>query len=264
MKTIAVTSGKGGVGKTNVSVNLGLAFAQQGMRVLVLDADMGLANVDVVFGLRPEATLEDVLRGEQEIEDVLVEAAPGVHVIPASSGILSLERLSPAELRGIATRLSALSGDFDVLLVDTGAGLTENVLFFSSVADHVLVVTTPEPAAITDSYALIKVLTSRCKDPDIHVLINQVARPEDGERTFERLQEVVRHFLGIPIRDAGMLSRDAALTDAVQARLPVLQACPDAKVTGDLRDLASRLRSLLASSPSRPRRDFWDAWADKP
>lgn len=263
MKTIAITSGKGGVGKTNVSVNLGLAFADQGLRVLLLDADLGLANVDVVFGLRAEATLEDVVHGSCTLEDVLVEAAPNLQVIPAGSGVLALERLSPQELRDIASRMNDLAASFDVLLIDTGAGLTENVLFFSSVADHVLVVATPEPAAMTDSYALIKVLTARCPEVDLHVLINQVADAGEGERTFERLREVVKHFLDIPIRAAGALTRDSALTDAVRARQPVLRAQPGASVTADLHNLAHRLRPILESPKREGAEDLWSAWAQK-
>ncbi len=262
MKTIAITSGKGGVGKTNVSVNLGLAFAEQGLRVLLLDADLGLANVDVVLGFQSQGTLEDVIRGGRDLEDVMVDVAPNLRILPAGSGILTLERLAPAELRDLASRLDGLGNSFDVLLIDTGAGLTENVLFFSAFADHVLVVTTPEPAAITDCYALIKVLASRCDDMDVHLLVNQVARPGDGQRTFERIREVVRHFLQVPIEDAGSLTKDEALADAVRERAPVLRAHPDAAITGDLRDLSSRLRRLL-SRPKRPARDdFWTAWAD--
>lgn len=262
MKTIAITSGKGGVGKTNVSVNLGLAFAEQGVRVLLLDADLGLANVDVIFGFRSEATLAEVLEGSRSLDDVLVEVASNLHVIPAASGVLKLERLSPKELRTLASDLGALSDRFDVLLIDTGAGLTENVLFFSSIADHVLVVATPEPASITDSYALIKVLTVRREDADVHLLINQANRSEEGPETFARLQHVAEQFLGVSLTEAGTLPKDAALVEAVRGRKPVLQAHPNAAVSEALRGLASRLRPLLLapSPPGRP--DFWDAWAE--
>lgn len=263
MKTIAITSGKGGVGKTNVSVNLGLAFAEQGLRVLLLDADLGLANVDVVFGFRSQATLADVVDGQRALQDILVEVAPNLSVIPAASGILRLERLSSEELRVLAADLRAMSDTFDLLLIDTGAGLTESVLFFSSLADHVLVVATPDPASITDSYALIKVLSMRRSDVDIHLLINQTDRPEDGPETFRRLQEVSDRFLGMSISHAGCLPNDTALSDAVRARRPVLQLHPQAEFSRELRDLAKRVRSTLVASPPRGVSSFWDAWVER-
>lgn len=263
MKTIAITSGKGGVGKTNVSVNLGLAFAEQGVRVLLLDADLGLANVDVVFGFRAEATLADVLDGKRTLDDIVVEVAPNLRVIPAGSGILRLERLSPKDLRTLASDLSALSASFDVLLIDTGAGLTENVLFFSSLADHVLVVATPEPAAITDSYALIKVLTTRREEADIHLIVNQVNQPEDGPETFQRLQEVADRFLGVSITMAGSLPKDAALQKAVRARQPVLLVNPSAAISAAFYDLSRRLRPLFSTVSPSTQPDFWETWAER-
>lgn len=263
MKTIAITSGKGGVGKTNVCVNLGLAFAEQGVRVLLLDADLGLANVDVVFGFRSEATLADVVDGDRSLQDILVEVEPNLSVIPAASGILRLERLAAEELRLLAVDLGEMSDAFDLLLIDTGAGLTESVLFFSSLADHVLVVATPDPASITDSYALIKVLSMRRSDADIHLLVNQTDRPQDGPETFGRLRDVSDRFLGMSLSDAGSLPDDTALSDAVRARRPVLQAHPQANFCRELRDVAKRLRPTLVDSPPRDPVSFWDAWVDR-
>ena len=158
MQVIAVASGKGGVGKTNVVANLAIALQRRGKRVVVIDADLGLANLDTLLGLNPHATLRHVLRGECSIKEVLVEGPAGIRIVPAASGYEDLTQLSDGQRLTLLDQVDSLDGDFDVLLIDTGAGISANVLFFATAAQETLVVVTPEPTSLTDAYALIKVL----------------------------------------------------------------------------------------------------------
>lgn len=259
MRTIAIASGKGGVGKTNIAVNLALALSQRGKRVLLLDADLGLANVDIVLGLTCRKTLHDVVAGTERLADVIVNVNERFQVLPASSGVLEMERLAPEQRMTLARELRSLAAPYDVLLIDTAAGMTENVMFFTRMADDVLLVATPEPTAITDTYAMIKVLRTRHDVHSIALLVNQVVTAAQGAEVHQTLNRVLQQFFGINLTYAGYLFRDGALQHAVRERRPVVTSRPQALVSGSFRALAARFDQLFRSAPRTVDADFWSA-----
>ena len=195
VRTVAVTSGKGGVGKTNVSVNLAVALAARGRKVLLMDADLGLANVDVLLGLKTRYNLSHVLAGECTLREAIVDGPGGIHVVPASSGVQRMAQLSQPEHAGIVHAFSELDLDIDTLLVDTGAGIAENVMVFCRAAQEIVVVVLDEPASITDAYALIKVLHREHGIGTVHIVANMVSDQNHGLRLFRTLAGVVDQFL---------------------------------------------------------------------
>ena len=247
MRVIAVASGKGGVGKTNVVANLALVLARAGQRVCVLDADLGLGNVDVLLGLSPRASLLHVLRGEQRLADVMVDGPAGVRVIPAASGHEELTALSAAERLRLLDEVDALGPSLDVLLVDTAAGVSANVLYFTAAAAEVLIVVTAEPTALTDAYALIKVLSSRYAEHDFGVLVNMARSEWEARKTFTHLTRVAERFLHVSLRYAGYVPYDPEVPEAVRRQQAVCDLAPAAPASLAFNDLAERLLAVPAA-----------------
>lgn len=225
VKVIAVTSGKGGVGKTNVSVNLATQLARKGRRVLLMDADLGLANVDILLGLRPTRNLSHVLAGECSLRDILIPGPQGVWVIPAVSGVKRMAELGPSENAAIVQSFSTLD-DFDVLVVDTGAGIADSVISFSRASQHVLVVITEEPTSLADAYGLIKVLHRDAGIRDFQVLVNMANSERAARAAFARLSEVADHFLDVRLSMIGVIPRDEFLVRAVARQRAVSDIYP--------------------------------------
>jgi flagellar biosynthesis protein FlhG len=238
---LAVASGKGGVGKTNVVVNLGLALQQRGRRVIILDADLGLANVDTLLGLNPGATLRNVLRGECDIRDALVTGPAGLQVVPAASGFEELTQLTQDQRLLLLEQVDRLEGAFDVLLIDVGAGISSNVLFFATAAQETLVVVTPDPTSLTDAYALIKVLSTRYAEHAFTVLVNMVRNEWEARRTFTQLLRVAERFLHVSLRYAGHLPHDPEVAEAVRRQQAVLEFAPGSAAARAFGDLAERV-----------------------
>lgn len=251
MKSVAITSGKGGVGKTNIAVNLGLKLADLGKRVLLFDADLGLANVDILFGFVAQHNVADVLDGKLHLRDIMVKTSNGMQVLPATSGFLQLEHPSQSELAKLAEQMDELSRDFDVLLLDTGAGLRDTVLFFSSAAEEVLVITTPEPTAITDAYAMIKVLTTDYQVEAIKLLINEALDDREARQVFDKLANVSKAHIDFELDYAGWIAKDAQLETAVRRRKPVVQSYPSAPSSQSFQRLAKDFDSIFTNQ-SRP------------
>ena len=241
VQVIAITGGKGGVGKTNVSVNLGIALAQRGRGVMLLDGDLGLANVDVLLGLKPRYTLEHVIRGERELDEVIVEGPAGLRIVPAASGIAGMADLSPAAHGGLIHAFGQLTLDLDVLLVDTAAGVSEAVLSFARAAQEVLVVVCDEPASLTDAYALIKLLSTQHGVSRFRVLANMVRRARDGRELFGKLLGVCDQYLDVVLEFAGTVPFDEFLRKAVQRCEPVIEAYPRSPAAYALRQLAEQV-----------------------
>ncbi len=241
MQVIAVASGKGGVGKTNVVANLAIALQRRGKRVVVIDADLGLANLDTLLGLNPHATLRQVLRGECTLKDVLVEGPAGIRIVPASSGYEDLTQLSDGQRLTLLEQVDTLDGDFDVLLIDTGAGISANVLFFATAAQETLVVVTPEPTALTDAYALIKVLSKRYAEHAFSVLVNMARSELEARKTFTQLTRVAERFLNVSLRYAGWVPWDSEVPEAVRRQQAVVELAPATAATRALGGLADRL-----------------------
>lgn len=255
LRTIAITSGKGGVGKTSLAVNLGLLMAGEGHRVALLDGDMGLANVDVLLGLKPKFTLRHVVEGQKELNEIMLRGPNGLYVIPASRGVEAMAHLPAAEQAKLLERLAHLEGLIDILLIDTAAGISPNVLSLILAADEAIVVTIPEPTAITDAYAVIKVLSRHRADACAGILMNMVEGVSQAEEVFTQLQRVIQHFLQVEVRFTGHVFRDECVGRAVCEQKPFSICFPYARASRSLLELA---RSLAAPSQRVPQAEaFW-------
>ncbi len=224
-RVITITSGKGGVGKSNVAVNLAVWMKKCGKRVIIFDADFGLANVEVMFGAAPRYNLSDVLYHGKRISDVITEGPMGIGFISAGSGIAGLNNLSPDQMEAMVRSFAELDGLADIILIDTGAGISDQVLRMILASREVLLITTPDPSSLTDSYSLLKALhtnpTFERKEIKISVLANRVLSEEEGRNVYEKLSSVVFQFLQGSVFYAGMIPQDTALEKAVRQQQPV-------------------------------------------
>jgi flagellar biosynthesis protein FlhG len=257
VKVIAVTSGKGGVGKTNVSVNLSVAMAQRGRRTLLFDADLALANVDLMLGLKPRGDLSQVLDGQLDLEDILLEGPEGVRIVPATSGISRLAELGAREQSGLISAFSTLPISVDVLIVDTAAGIDGRVLGFCQAAHEVLVVVCDEPASITDAYALMKVLSQERGVRRFQVLANAVTSSEHGTRLYRKLLAACDRFLQVSMGYAGCVPEDPWLRRAVRAQQAVVQAYPSCSSARAFKELAARADNWPVNRESDGRPAFF-------
>lgn len=240
VRVIAVSSGKGGVGKTSVSVNLALSLVHAGQRTLLLDTDLGLANVDVMLGLTPRFTLADVIAGRCELRDTLLEGPSGLWVVPASSGKRHMTELLPQQHVGLVHAFCELDLDLDTMVVDTAAGIADSVLTFCQAAQDVVVVVCDEPASVTDAYALIKVLSRERGVNRVQVLANQVQHTAEGRALFEKLERVSDRFLEVNLHYLGAIPQDEWLRRAVQRQEAVVEAYPSAPSAQAFREIARR------------------------
>ncbi|NJN51035.1 MAG: MinD/ParA family protein [Gammaproteobacteria bacterium] len=241
VQVIAVTGGKGGVGKTNVSVNLGIALCRIGRRVTLFDADLGLANVDVLLGLKPRKNLQDVLAGNASLADVMLQGPRGLRIVPAASGTQEMVNLGPREHAGIITAFSEVAHQMDVLLIDTAAGISSEVISFLIAAQEILVVVCNEPTSITDAYALIKVLNQRYGIARVRVLANMVRSAQEGSALFSKLSTVAERFLDVSLDYVGMIPFDEHVRRAVQRQRSVVDAYPTAAASQSFMDLARKV-----------------------
>ncbi|MBX3695270.1 MAG: MinD/ParA family protein [Steroidobacteraceae bacterium] len=226
VKVIAVTGGKGGVGKTSVAVSLATALAAGGQRVMLLDGDLGLANVDVFLGLTPRHTMAQVLSGERRLEEVVLDTPQGFKVVPGASGVAALATLGAAEHLGIVQGFSSLATGLDVLIVDTAAGIAHGVLQFSQAAQQVLLVVCDEPASLTDAYALVKVLSRNHGVRSFRVLANRIRGADGGESLYRNLERVTTRFLDVTLEFAGTIPEDPWLPRANREQRTVLEVAP--------------------------------------
>ena len=244
-RVMAITSGKGGVGKTNVVAGLAMSLAQMGQRVVVLDADFGLANLDILLGLTPTHTLEHVLRGEKVLEEIIMDGPLGIRVIPASSGIQELTRLdTTAELR-LIQGLQRVSETTDWMLIDTAAGIHDSVIKLLLAAQEVLLVTTPEPTSLVDAYAMVKVVHLRDPQKPIWLLVNNAQGEDEAEETIEQLQAATQRFLGREHKVLGMVPSDPSLLQAVREQRSVVERFPRSPSTQAFRQIADQLRKKV-------------------
>jgi len=255
---IAITSGKGGVGKTNISVNLAIRLAAAGKSVVLLDADLGLANADVLCNIDLPANLSHVIARRKELSDVLVSAPGGFSLIGGASGLARMADLTDADRQRIVNAMAELEARADVILIDTGAGISPNVLAFTRAADHVLVVTTPEPTAITDAYAVVKVISRADKakpyaetmERRLSLLVNQARNENEARVVHDRIAKVARQFLGVSVFDAGYIPADEQVSAAVRKRSPFVLSAPKCAASHAVSQLAIRLEQGVASASS--------------
>jgi flagellar biosynthesis protein FlhG len=238
---IAITSGKGGVGKTNVVINLASALARRGFKVGILDADFGLGNIDVMLGLTPEWHLGHVLGGERTLAEIVVEGPLGIRIVPAASGVRALTALTRPQWTRLASTIRDVSADLDFLLIDTAAGISDNVVELVHLADRAIVVTSFDPAAIVDAYAMIKVLTSERPKADVGVVVSTVRDDDEASLVFRQLDMASTKFLNRSLRYYGAIVGDPAVRESVLAQRPVVDHVPQSRASRCFRILASRL-----------------------
>jgi flagellar biosynthesis protein FlhG len=240
VRVIAVTGGKGGVGKTNISANLGVALAEMGRRVMLLDADMGLANLDVVLGLHAKLNLSHVMQGESSLEEIMVTGPKGMKIVPGASGIQHMAEMSPAENAGLIHAFSEVANDVDVLLIDTAAGISDLVISFSRAAQEQIVVVCDEPASITDAYAIIKLLNREHGISRFRILANMVKTVQEGRDLYNKMCRVTDQYLDVMLSYMGSIPYDEQLRKAVKSQRPVVEAFPRSRVAQAFKNLAKK------------------------
>jgi len=245
IRVLSFTSGKGGVGKTHIVVNLAYALQQLGARVMILDADLGLANVDVLLGLAPQFNIQHVLEGKKTLSDILIQGPAGITILPASTGVCEVAHISEAQRFHLLDALDELYHDFDYLLVDTGAGISNNVIYFNLAAQDIVIVVTPEPTSLTDAYALMKVLANQYAEKHFKVVMNTVADDVEAVESFRRLSMVTERFLNVSLDYLGCIPYDSAFSSAVRQQKPLLELYPSTASAGCF----YRLARLLLDSP---------------
>ncbi len=242
VRVMAVSSGKGGVGKSNVVINLSLALDRLGLRALIMDADLGLANIDVLLGLTPKYNMSHVLSGQKRLDEVIIDGPGGVKIMPASSGVQELTKLTDDQKLLFLELLDGLETDIDVLLIDTAAGISDTVLYFNLAAHERIIVVTPEPTSLTDAYALIKVLYSRHGERHFRILVNSAAEESMGKSIFAKLSKVADHFLdGLSLDYLGTIPHDTSVTRSVMQQRPLLEAFPDAPASKAFMQIAQTI-----------------------
>jgi flagellar biosynthesis protein FlhG len=238
---IAITSGKGGVGKTNVVANLAVSLSRMGKRVTILDADFGLANIDVLLGLTPKHNLKDFIYGSLDLEDILIQGPGGVRIIPASSGIEQMAELTPTQQRKLIRGVASLGAETDYLLIDTGAGISKNVINFLLASGLVIVVTTPEPTAIVDAYLIVKILSHREPGKRLAILVNNVSGPDEAQSTFRQVDIAARRFLSKPLELLGFVEKDKNVLEAVRQQGPIVNLYPQSVASKCIKVVARKL-----------------------
>ena len=257
VQVIAVTSGKGGVGKTSTSVNLAISMALDGRQVMLLDGDLGLANVDVMLGLQPTYNLSHVLAGDCTLEDTLIEGPAGIWVVPASSGKRGMAELSAAENAGLVRAFSDMNRPLDTLIVDTAAGIADSVITFSQASQEVIVVVTNDPQSLTDAYALIKVLNRENGIKRVHVLANQTHNAAEAREIFDNLRRVSERFLDVTLNELGAMPHDEWLKRAVRRQRAVVDAYPSSPSAQTFRALAKKVAAWTLPEGARGNLEFF-------
>jgi len=241
-RIIAVTSGKGGVGKTNFTINLAISLSNLGYSVIVIDADIGLANVDVLLGLTPKETLTSVLNQNKRITDIIIDGPNGVKIIAGGSGIYDMLQLDNNSLEYFKNQLLEIENQFDFVLIDTGAGISETVMGFVISANEVILITTPEPTSITDAYALIKALKIRgYNDNKIHLVVNRAENPKEAFEVFNKLCTVSKKFLDIELEDLGYIQNSKQVSEAVKKQYPFVNLFPNSIVAKNINSIAIKI-----------------------
>ncbi len=249
-RVIAVTSGKGGVGKTNIVGNLAVAMAKKGKRVVILDADVGLANVDILFNLHPEYNIRHVINAEKSLKQVMTRSSHGINIIPGGSGFSDLTQLTEGEKLTLLSEFETLADEADIILVDTGAGISANVLYFNCAADDCVVVATTEPTSITDAYAMMKVMSQEHKIRRFKLIVNMVESPQDAKRVFASLGNALDKFLkNVVLEYLGYIPLDKQVKQSVQKRALFMERASDCEAARALEKIAS----ILGNSPVKNR-----------
>lgn len=255
-RILAVASGKGGVGKSNLTANLAIALASLGKEIIVFDADLGMANIDVLLGLIPKYTLQDVLYGRKELQDIMVETFEGVKIIPGASGLQEITGLGSKRQELLIESLQNVAEEADFLLIDTGAGIHRNVLAFLGAAQEVIIVSTTEPTSLKDAYGIIKILIKYGDQREIKTVINRVANLEEGEYAHQKLKTVAAKFLNFELKNLGYIREDKMMVRAVKAQEPLVLKYPNSSAATDIREMAGKILNTEIEKPLGVQRFF--------
>ncbi len=240
-RTVAVTSGKGGVGKTNMVANMAISLAQAGKKVIILDADLGLANIDVVFGIRPKRNIMDVISGAYRLEQIMIQGPCGLQIIAGGSGIAELAHLDKKGVENLFEQMRFLEDRADYLLIDTGAGIAPTIISFCLAADQIIVVTNPEPTALADAYGIIKIISQHRADAYLGVLVNRAESEQEADFIHERLEKVAGDFLQFPVRRFGFVPQDKQMYLAVRQQTPLLLFSPTSAASNAIRRVVHQI-----------------------
>lgn len=240
-KVISVTSGKGGVGKSTIVANLAIEFEKRGKRILLFDGDLGMANLDIMFQVKPTMSVADVINGGADLRDVLVPLTPSISLIPGGTGVFELQKLPTSAKQVLLDQVSDLGTIYDIMLIDTAPGIADNVLYLNSAAQEITVVLTPDPSSLADAYALIKVLNVRQRETKFNVICNQVRDEQDGQKIFDRLQSVAARFLPVSLSYRGSIPSDPHLRQSTRAQQLVCRTFPQAESAKAINALANSL-----------------------
>lgn len=256
-RTISVTSGKGGVGKSTLISNLAIGLSQSGCRVLILDGDLGMANVDVMFGKRTTFSIENVLSCEKRLSEIMVEVAPNVFLIPGGSGVYGLQQIDTFQKKMLLDQVSELENPFDFMLIDTASGIDDNVLYLNSAAQEVLVLVTPDPASLTDAYALIKILHKKFNEHKFSVVANMVQDEREAFAIFKRLSDVTQKFLCVSLDYKGFIPVDANLRAATKSQQLVMHTHPHSPSSTAIIKLSEKLNGFVSVGPVKGGMQFF-------
>jgi flagellar biosynthesis protein FlhG len=264
IRVISITSGKGGVGKTNISANLAHALSKLGKKVLILDADMGLANIDVILGLTPKFNLSHVLAGDRSIAETIMEGPGGIRILPSASGVQEMADLTTEQKLALLDELNSLNEDLDYLLIDTAAGIAGNVMYFNMAAEEIIVIATREPTSLTDAYALIKVLYQRHGKKRFKLLVNMVKNQTEAKEVYARLSQATDHFLGLAIEYLGFVLHDEKMQEAVRRQQVLSELHPYSQANKCIVNIAEKLcREKPVTDGSGHLKFFWEQIIDR-
>ncbi|MBM7623502.1 MinD/ParA family protein [Sporohalobacter salinus] len=253
----AITSGKGGVGKTNFAVNLSLALQAKDKKVGIIDADLGMANIDVVLGIAPKYNLGHVIKGKKKIEEVIIKGPQNLEVISGVSGAEELANLTDYQLQNLINSWTALENRYDIILIDTGAGVSKAVIDFILAADEITVISTPEPTAVTDAYGLIKIIANQQHTSKINLVINQVENDKEGKRVSNRITNAVNEFLDIQLNVLGTIPKDKKVIKAVKRQHPFFLEFPNSKASKAIKKIRNKLLDIKEESTATGVRGFF-------
>lgn len=240
-RVVAVSSGKGGTGKSTLALNLAIALSRQGKKVILLDADMGLANIDIMLGIVPTYNIYHFVQGKKSLREIILSHPTGIDIIPGGSGITELANLNRDQLKRILIELGALDGEYDLMIIDTGAGISDNVLSFLLAADDVLMITTPEPTSITDAYGVVKGLSQHNFSGSLFLVVNRVEALSEGLLVAEKFQMVCSKFLNLDIRFLGYVVNDPMIKEAIKRQTCFLSAFPQSLAAQNIYDISYKL-----------------------
>jgi flagellar biosynthesis protein FlhG len=241
VKTIAIASGKGGVGKTNIITNLGVALRKMGKEVLIFDADLGLSNIDVLLSLAPKYNIEHLIKGEKSLKEIIIEGPNGIKILPAGHGVQELTSLNEFDRLRVLEQFDEYTEKVDIMLIDTSAGISENVTFFCTAVQENIIVVTPEPTSITDAYALIKILHNKYREKDFNLVVNLAKNEDEAKEVYKRLSMVTEKFLKVDLHYLGFVRYDENVKKAVKMQDAFVNAFPNTNASKDIFDIANKI-----------------------